>query len=223
MVLVIYARTSRDILLAVATSIMFAELAGYLLHRLMHSERFPALSRAHMIHHFQLYGPNQPMRARPYKNATEGRSSLGNIGNEWIVPSALILAACWGVLWSLGVPWGYIALAFGTMLAWPLFMFSYLHDRMHLENFWMERTPILKSWYVSARRLHDIPHHSLGDNGRMDRNFGIGFFFFDRLFRTKSNRHCPLNWHAYRAALKRYKLEQENEDDFTRFPSGYRV
>jgi sterol desaturase/sphingolipid hydroxylase (fatty acid hydroxylase superfamily) len=65
-------------------------------------------------------------------------------------------------------------------------MFSYLHDRVHLRNFWMTRVPLLKAWFVQARRLHDIHHRSLNDHGRMDRNFGIGLFLFDRLFRTIS-------------------------------------
>jgi sterol desaturase/sphingolipid hydroxylase (fatty acid hydroxylase superfamily) len=46
---------------AVAIAILTAELAGYVLHRVMHSERFPVLSRAHMIHHLELYGPAQSM------------------------------------------------------------------------------------------------------------------------------------------------------------------
>jgi len=40
--------------------------------------------------------------------------------------------------------------------------------------------PLLKDWFVQARRLHDIHHRSLDDQGRMDRNFGIGFFSCER-------------------------------------------
>ena len=138
---------------AVAFAIAFAELAGYLLHRLMHSERFPALSRAHLIHHLQLYGPTAAMRAPDYQDATHGRASLGNIGMEWVAPTAGILAACWLTMWGCGVPWRYQALAMSTLLAWPIFMFSYLHDRMHLKNFWMERAPLLKIWFRKARQI----------------------------------------------------------------------
>jgi sterol desaturase/sphingolipid hydroxylase (fatty acid hydroxylase superfamily) len=176
-----------------------------------------------MIHHFRLYGPPQAMRAPAYKNATEERKALGNVGMEWLLPSAALLGVCWAVLRSFEVSWRYQALALATLLAWPVFMFSYLHDRMHLDNFWMARTPLLRAWFVSARRLHDIHHHSLDNDGRIDRNFGIGFFFFDRVFRTLSHCHCPLNFHGYRAAMKRYALEKENDDEFTHFPSGYRI
>jgi hypothetical protein len=68
---------------AVAIAILTAELAGYVLHRVMQSERFPALSRAHMIHHLELHGPAQSMRSAVYRRATDGRASLGNIRMEW--------------------------------------------------------------------------------------------------------------------------------------------
>jgi sterol desaturase/sphingolipid hydroxylase (fatty acid hydroxylase superfamily) len=206
--------------MAVAIAILIAELLGYVLHRLMHSERFPAFSRAHMIHHLHLFGPNQPMRSTVYKNATDGRASLGNIGMEWVVPSAVILGGFWAAMWWLHVAWKYEVSVLATLLGWPIFMFSYLHDRMHLKNFWMERTPLLKIWFTQARRLHDIHHRSLDDSGRMDRNFGIGFFFFDRIFGTLAKRHCALNWRGYRTAIRRHKIESRNEDDFTNSPSG---
>jgi hypothetical protein len=31
----------------------------------------------------------------------------------------------------------------------------------------------------------------------MDRNYGIGFFLFDRMFGTMAKHHCPLNWLGY--------------------------
>jgi sterol desaturase/sphingolipid hydroxylase (fatty acid hydroxylase superfamily) len=210
-------------LLTLACSVLVAELAGYALHRLMHSDRFPALSRAHLIHHLLLYGPNQPMRTVEYNDATSGRASIGNVGLEWLVPSGLILAAGWCALWLLSVPRTYRLLSLVTLLAWPVFMFSYLHDRMHIQNFWMERTPVLKSWFRKARRFHDIHHRSLDSNGRMDKNFGIGFFLFDRIFDTLAKRHCPFNWHGYRAAVRRYRLEHEEDDDYSSFPSNFHI
>ena len=65
-----------DGLLTVLASVVLAELAGYGLHRLMHSGRIPALSRAHLIHHLLLYGPRQPMRTAEYRDATAGRAAI---------------------------------------------------------------------------------------------------------------------------------------------------
>jgi len=100
-------------------------------------------------------------------------------------------------------------------------MFSYLHDRMHVQGFWTERMPLLSSWFCAARRFHDIHHRSINANGRMNRNFGIGFYFFDRVFRTFAKRHCPFNWHDYREAVKRSRLEEDLTEEFSRFPSQY--
>jgi|SRR5436190_19244686 len=97
-------------------------------------------------------------------------------------------------------------IALATLIIWPVFMFSYLHDRMHLSEFWMARNPALSLWFRSARRRHDIHHHAVNDNGRMDDNFGIGFFLFDRGFRTIASRHRPFNRAGFEAAMLRYGL-----------------
>jgi sterol desaturase/sphingolipid hydroxylase (fatty acid hydroxylase superfamily) len=188
-------------------SVLFAEFSGYWVHRFLHTDKLPLLSRPHIIHHFLLYGPTQPMRAPVYKDATVGRFSLGNIGLEWILPSSLILLACWAVLYLLHVRALYQFCAVFTLLAWPLLMFSYLHDKMHVSNFWMERVPVIALWFRHARRCHDIHHHTFNDIGRMDANFGIGFFWFDRLFHTYAKRHRPLNWLGYHAAAARYGFD----------------
>src|SRR6266478_4196056 len=84
--------------------LVVAEFAGYWLHRLLHSDKFPALSRGHLIHHFLIYGPRQSMRAGGYLDATDNRTSVGNVGVEWLAPSAIILLFCWGAMALLGVP-----------------------------------------------------------------------------------------------------------------------
>jgi sterol desaturase/sphingolipid hydroxylase (fatty acid hydroxylase superfamily) len=185
-------------------SIAVAEFAGYWLHGLLHSDRFPALSRPHLIHHFLKYGPQQPMRAAKYCSATDGRFSLHNIGIEWLAPSAIILSCCYGVMVLLSVPPVYVSMALCALAGWPIFMFSYLHDKMHVEDFWMAKVPILKGWFLHARRMHDIHHRSVDSSGMMDTNFGIGFYFFDWIFQTSAKRHRPFDWSGYRAAIRRY-------------------
>jgi sterol desaturase/sphingolipid hydroxylase (fatty acid hydroxylase superfamily) len=206
------------------SSCLLAEFFGYWIHRLLHSEAVPFLSRGHLIHHFRIYGPLQPMRTDIYKDATDDRVSVGNVGAEWLVPAAIVLGLCWGTMALLGVPGLYQAIVLGTLAIWPILTFNYIHDRMHLADFWMSRNPLLKNWFLKARRLHDIHHHGLDDQGRMDTNFGIGFYLFDRCFRTLAKRHGPLNWTGYRAAEKRYGLEGQtdnaNEPDGLRFETG---
>ena len=194
------------VIITLGLSCMLAEFFGYWLHRLLHSDKICFLSRAHLIHHFLIYGPGQPMRHDHYHDATDSRFSVGNIGLEWLVPSAFILAILYAAMRILHIPVFYQAVALLTLVFWPAFMFSYLHDRMHLSDFWMARHPFFRSWFLQARRLHDIHHHSVNDFGRMDANFGIGFFFFDHLFRTILRRHRRFNRTGFEAARRRYGL-----------------
>jgi sterol desaturase/sphingolipid hydroxylase (fatty acid hydroxylase superfamily) len=89
-------------------------------------------------------------------------------------------------------------------LSWSFIMFSYLHDRMHIDGFWMERHPWLKRWFLAAREAHDIHHWALNDRGFMDKNFGIAFFFFDRVFGTWTAQWPSFNRRGYKKALHRF-------------------
>jgi sterol desaturase/sphingolipid hydroxylase (fatty acid hydroxylase superfamily) len=190
----------------IAFSILIAELAGYFLHRLLHAETIRWLSRSHMEHHLEHYGPLKQMRPSPrYIDATTSRWSIGNVGLEWLVPSGAILSLFVAVFVVARISWPYQASFVAITLGWSAFMFSYLHDRMHIREFWMEKNWFLKKWFIPARRLHDIHHYSLNNLGRMNHNFGIGFFFFDRVFRTfRSKQQGGLNWAGMEAARRRY-------------------
>ena len=198
--------------LDLAISCLVAEFFGYWLHRLLHSDKIPLLSRGHLIHHFLIYGPGQPMRRDHYHDATADRFSAGNIGLEWLIPSAAILAILWAIMFFLRVPVLFQCITLATLIVWPIITFSYLHDRMHLSDFWMARNPFFRRWFLAARRLHDIHHHALNDDGRMVSNFGIGLFLFDRLFRTISIRHRHFNRRGFAAARRRYGLLANDSD-----------
>src|SRR5437660_3354066 len=121
----------------------------------------------------------------------------------------LRLFSCFaGLGWLTREPPAHQALTLCTLVGWPLLMFNYLHDRMHINGFWMTRIPVLRSWFLNARRLHDIHHRSVNGKGFVDANFGIGFHFFDRFFRTLARRHRPFNWEGYHAATDRYGLDE---------------
>jgi sterol desaturase/sphingolipid hydroxylase (fatty acid hydroxylase superfamily) len=200
------ALSAAGVLESVICSCLVAEFAGYWLHRLLHSDKLPFLSRNHMAHHLLLYGPTQPMRAESYEDATHGRFSLGNVGLEWLAPSAILLLFSWSFMFLLHVRQIYQVIVLANLVVWPVFTFSFLHDAMHLRETWLAQLPLVKIWFRRARRLHDIHHQSLNNAGQMNTNFGIGFFLFDRLFRTLATRHRPVNRKGLAIALQRYKL-----------------
>jgi len=194
-----------------AGSVFVSELLGYLLHRLLHSGKIGFLSRSHMRHHLVLYGPLQPQRpGTGYRDATAGAIALGNVGLEWLIPGASILAASILLLNWLHVSFFHQALFVGGTLAWSFLMFSYLHDRMHMAGFWMERNRWLQKWFLAARDAHDIHHWTLNDEGFMDKNFGIAFYLFDRLFGTLAIDWPAFNRRGYASALERFGSLLEN-------------
>jgi sterol desaturase/sphingolipid hydroxylase (fatty acid hydroxylase superfamily) len=186
-------------------SIFISELLGYLLHRLLHSGKIGFLSRSHMKHHLVLYGPRQAQRpSAAYRDATTDEVAIGNVGLEWLIPGASLLSASIAFLTALKVSVLHQAVFVSGCLAWSFLMFSYLHDRMHVAGFWMERSVWLKGWFLAARSLHDIHHRALNDEGLMDKNFGIAFFFYDRFFGTLTSDPRPFNERGYAAATSRF-------------------
>jgi sterol desaturase/sphingolipid hydroxylase (fatty acid hydroxylase superfamily) len=198
--------TSVAILSAWATgSCISTELLGYWLHRLLHSGAIGFLSRNHMKHHMLMYGPLQQQRSKKYRDATEGKVSLGNIGHEWLIPAVLLIACLMGVFHLFKVRMLYQLVYFATTLGWSFFMFSYLHDVQHIEGFWMERNWLLKRWFAAARHRHQVHHQVINNDGLMNKNFGIGFFIFDRVFGTLSEGGTAFNRDGYQAAQKRFQ------------------
>src|SRR5260370_41667531 len=188
----------------VVASCISPELLGYGLHRLLHSGAIGFLSMNHMKPHFVLYGPLQAQRSNEYRDASDNSFSLGNVGLEWLIPAALLRVCALGVFRLLHVRSLYQLIYFVATLGWSFLMFSYLHDVQHIDGYWMERNRWLKGWFVSARSRHEIHHHAINDQGLMDRNFGIGFFFFDRLFGTLCSVEPAFNDTGYKMAQARF-------------------
>ena len=69
----------------------------------------------------------------------------------------------------------------------------------------MERNWLLKRWFASARNRHQVHHQVISDDGLMNKNFGIGFFIFDRVFGTLSEDAPAFNVRGYQAAQKRFQ------------------
>ena len=198
-------KSALSLLAWLAAAIAVSELLGYFLHRLLHSGRIGFLSRSHMKHHLALYGPLQPQRpGAAYQDATTGDVAIGNVGLEWLLPGGLLLGASIALLSLMKVSLAHQAVFVGGTLAWSFLMFSYLHDCMHIAGFWMERNRWLRRWFVGARNAHDIHHCALNDQGFMDKNFGIAFFFFDRVFGTLASASPAFNERGYASALSRF-------------------
>jgi sterol desaturase/sphingolipid hydroxylase (fatty acid hydroxylase superfamily) len=192
------------ILAAILGGAFVSEFFGYWLHILLHSNKIEFLSRNHMIHHLLLYGPEKPLRTDHYVDSVASRTSVLGIGLEWIIPLGVLIAVLAAAFYLAGVGAGYQLVFFAAAIAWGFFMFSYIHDAMHVRDFWMERNPLFKNWYLNARKRHDVHHLTLSDDGKMVVNFGICFFLFDRLFGSYQPRQFQFNRKGLDAAMSRY-------------------
>ena len=193
-----------NIVLWVIGSCFAAEFVGYFVHMLLHSNKFEILSRNHMLHHLRFYGPRMPKRTVEYNYSAAGRFSLFNVGMEWIIPLGAVYGSFGTAFYLLSVSYLYQGVFLVTTLTWAYLMFSYMHDAQHLKNFWMLRAPVLSTWFKHIRRLHDVHHLEIGDDGRMTSNFGICFFGMDRLLGSFKNKIERYNEKGFEAADKLY-------------------
>jgi len=194
-----------NIIITIAVALLTAELIGYFLHALMHSNKIEFLSKSHMIHHLVIYGPKQPFRTEKYQTSLiDGRPGIDGIGLEWLLPIAIIITTMSLILWLLRIPLELSLIFIGTGLVWEFIMFNYMHDSMHLEHFWMNKNRLLGKWYKGAQLKHEIHHLEIDDQGRMCSNYGICFFFFDRLFGSYVNKFNEFNEAGFEKAKTRY-------------------
>ena len=157
-------------------SILCTELIGHIVHRFLHAGLIGWLSDLHMEHH-NLYPPGGTQATDQYLYANRN-TWIEKIGLEWIIPITTITIPLAALLLLFGLPWQY-AVA-GTMISfgWTWVTFSYMHGAFHLKKFWMTNNYIFSGWFKETRKLHLIHHNN------MTVNFGITFFWFDKIYET---------------------------------------
>lgn len=142
---------------------LLVEIIGYVWHRFGEHEGKlgKRAQKEHYVHHEEAYPAEnlRPMPGDEYKN-----------GKEW---SWHILAWITLAILFLIMPWQYaLPFALGAILyAW--YVVSYFHKAFHLANHPFQKY----AWFRRLVKLHDIHHYGLY-------NYGIVFFFFDRMFGT---------------------------------------
>ncbi|MBT3784337.1 hypothetical protein HOF92_05115 [bacterium] len=192
------------IVLCLVGGFLLTEIAGYFIHHLLHSNAIHWLSRYHMIHHLRDYGPGKSLRSEKYICSADGRASILDFGFEWVIPILTLLV-------GMEVVFGFFQAHMVTRVLFPAFCliygyfsFSMMHDAMHLKNWWMLKHPFLKKWFLAARRSHDLHHMIIADDGLMKFNFGISFYFIDKILGTFTKEGQSFNQKGYEQALKRY-------------------
>jgi sterol desaturase/sphingolipid hydroxylase (fatty acid hydroxylase superfamily) len=169
--------------LVIVLACLYTELVGYCLHRFLHGGRVAWMTRKHMVHHLDFYGPAMKMRTPTYRDR-ETRGGVAGVGWEWLAPSLMLVIVELVVLQVAGIGAVAQVVFFVGGSAWSVLMFYGAHEAMHVSRASRFLAWPLRRWFLHGRRLHAIHHVAIDDAGKFQGNFGILFHGFDRLFGT---------------------------------------
>ena len=140
------------------------QTTGYLVHKALHHPLLGKIHETHVIHHKQMYPPEDYIDSGQYREVPNEAQPF-----KYYAAAAVPLVTAVFLLAPLTIA---IALAAElVVIAWAN---DWLHQKFHIEGFWMERY----TWFHELRALHW--HHHVDDS----KNLGIFSWFGDRLFRT---------------------------------------
>jgi sterol desaturase/sphingolipid hydroxylase (fatty acid hydroxylase superfamily) len=148
--------------MSILGGMLIVEVSGYFWHRWAeHNGIFGRwIQHNHIRHHEHDY-PTTKLRPKnqTYKSAKSW---------SWYLLTAFLVIS---VFLLVPAPYSFVVVASG--LVYVKFVINYLHSRFHVRNHWLAS----RKYFQTIRRLHDIHHYG-------PYNYGILFFFMDRLFGT---------------------------------------
>lgn len=159
------------ILLTILISYFATTLFGHVVHWSLHQGWTGSVHQSHMTHHNKLYPPSDYL-SKIYRQA--GKDSTP----KFFLISAIPLILTPIVLWLIG--WLPLSLMITALFVEALmgFLHNYLHDAFHIEKHWLYGVPFLGVIFGKWVSIHYLHHVDMG------KNYGIFFFFYDRLFGT---------------------------------------
>ena len=152
-----------SIISSALVGIAIIEVGGYFWHRWVeHEGAFGRVFVARHVHHHEVDYPVDKLRPNhAYKSAKSW---------SWYVMGASAAMLCY-----VALPRPYSVITIIAALVYAKFVTSYLHKAFHAPPRWLKGSARLQR----LTYLHDIHHYK-------PVNFGITFFFMDRLFGTYS-------------------------------------
>jgi len=150
---------------------IIASLFGYVVHWALHQTWMGSINQAHMTHHQKLYPP-EDFLSDSYRKAEKDSSP------KFFAVAAIPLIVAPIILFVVGILPFYLLLTVLMVEGLMGFFHDYLHDAFHIRNHWLTRAPGVQVIFHGWSRLHYL-HHV-----RMESNYGIFFFVWDRMFST---------------------------------------
>ena len=140
---------------------------GHAVHWMLHQKWSGRLFKSHMIHHYKLY-PIKDFESIEYRSA--GKDSTTKTFVVFSIPVAVLpfVVSYFGF-----IPITIAILSFAIGIIIGLFN-DWAHDSYHVIGHPLRKLPMWKYW----RDMH-YQHHA-----DTTKNYGIWYFFWDRLFKT---------------------------------------
>lgn len=147
-------------------TLLIGTLAGWIGHWALHQRWTGRFAKAHLVHH-RLYPPSNFL-SESYRDAKESDTTLV------LGPFITVVVLLWmGTLVLLGAPWfTFVAIVIVGVLVGGLH--EYVHKAIHLKGHWLGTL----TWF-QAIQIHHLKHHK-----HTQKNLGIVWYGWDRLFRT---------------------------------------
>jgi sterol desaturase/sphingolipid hydroxylase (fatty acid hydroxylase superfamily) len=160
------------IIITIILGFFITTLFGHVVHYALHQPWSGKVHKAHLTHHLIKYPPHDFM-------SDEYRSAGKDSTPKFFVWAGLPLIITPIILWLCGIIPLVIMITILGVEGIIGFLHSYLHDAFHIKNHWLYKVPILGKQFTKLVHLHYL-HHV----GKMNFNFGIFTFLWDRVCGT---------------------------------------
>lgn len=144
---------------------------GYVVHRSLHQTWTGNLHKSHMAHHLKFY-PANDFFSDKYRDA--GVDNTVRI----FAFAAIPVVALPFVLYFIGLLSLTLTIIILVEMGIIGFLHDFLHDSFHITNHYLNRVPVIGSWFKKLINLHQAHHFD------MNKNFGIFSFTWDKIFKS---------------------------------------
>lgn len=147
---------------------------GYWAHKALHLKLVKRFSQSHTVHHDKLY-PVNDFKSDKYRSAGKDSTVI-----FFAIASLPVLAipCLLGLFGILTLFQSVFVVALMLFVGWS---HDYVHEAFHLNTHWLQKAPVVSKYFQKLEKLHYL--HHVDDT----KNFGILVFWWDQVFRTKTD------------------------------------
>jgi sterol desaturase/sphingolipid hydroxylase (fatty acid hydroxylase superfamily) len=158
------------LLISLVLGFIATNLFGFVVHWALHRKESKDFNQSHMTHHEKLYPP-EDFFSDVYRDAGKDATP------KFFVIAAIPMLLSVVFFWLIGVISLFVCVVVMLEMIGIGLIDNYLHDAFHIRNHWLNRVPLVRTWYAKLVKYHYLHHCD------MTRNYGIFNFMWDRIFK----------------------------------------